>query len=1290
MRGIRTASLAGLATSTLVVGALAIAPAPAWAGVSTSAPVVINEVYGGGGNSGATLKQDFIELYNKSDSAVNLAGWSVQYASATGTTWATTALTGTLPAGAHYVVREAQGGAGTVDVVGDVTGTIAMGAAAGKVALVNTTAPLTCGADCDGASAVVDFVGFGTTATDFAGAGAAPAPSATNSVSRNVTHDNTANNAADFTAGAPSPTACGTACTTVTPPPDPTPTEKTIAEIQGPGATSPLADGTVVTTKGIVTAAYPTGGFKGYYIQTPGTGGPVDPASDTTSDGIFVFQASGTFPTAVQVGNYVQVTGSVTEFFGMTELNVAAADVVDLGAPPAAVTAATTNGWPATNAARESLEGMLYRPTGAFTVTNTFTTNQYGEVGLASGTKPLIQRTEVEKPGPAASSAVEADNAARAVTLDDGSSTNFLATSGGLLVNGDLTPPYISQTAPVRVGEAVTFTKDVVLDYRNNAWKLQPTATVTGPDNTGSPVTFNNTRTAAPDEAFIGQADLKVASFNVLNYFTTLGTDGASCVPFKDRDGDGSTVSGGCDQRGAWDAEDLARQQAKIVKAINALDADVVGLMEIENSARLGEPKDEALTTLVGALNADAGAGTWAANPSSAELPPVADMDVINSAIIYKPAAVGRVGASRALGTQSAAGGAFDNAREPLGQVFHPVAGGSDFLFVVNHFKSKGSAGPWPGDADTGDGQGSSTESRVRQATALRDWVPTVLASTGTKGVVMVGDYNSYSQEDPLQVLYSAGYTDVEKKFDHGEYSYSFSGLSGSLDHVLVNAEALERSTGADIWNINSPESTALEYSRYNYTATDFFQPDPYASSDHDPVVLGLAAGTPTETVQVLGINDFHGRIAANGVEAGAGVLAGAVKQLRTQYPETVFAAAGDLIGASTFESFIAHDKPTLDALNSAGLEVSAVGNHEFDQGYDDLVNRVMAPYDATTNPYGGANWKYLGANVRKAADHSAALPETWMKDVGGVQVGFIGAVTDHLSELVSPAGIAGLEIESPVVAANRHAEELKAAGRRHRRAARARGCGDHRTVLGDRPGHRLRQDRHRRQRRRRRDHLRSHPPLVQPLGDRAGLGERGTSGDDASGGLGRSVRLQPRPAAVHRRPRHRRGARAPAEHPAAGEDAGLPDRRADPGDRRQGRRGCRGARCSAPRPDHRSLQPGEDLGRHGEPWWRVDARQPRRRGAADRDGVHDDRCRADRLHEPRWAADRHGGHRPDVPDDAHLQAGGQRAAVRQHPRQHEADRRAHQGRPRAAVAAGGCRSAVPQAGDLRGLHLHL
>jgi len=176
------------------------------------------------------------------------------------------------------------------------------------------------------------------------------------------------------------------------------------------------------------------------------------------------------------------------------------------------------------------------------------------------------------------------------------------------------------------------------------------------------------------------------------------------------------------------------------------------------------------------------------------------------------------------------------------------------------------------------------------------------------------------------------------------------------------------------------------------------------------------AHGADPQTIQVLGINDFHGRIQANTTEAGAAVLAGAVDQLRTQYPQTVFAAAGDLIGASTFESFIAKDKPTIDALNEAGLEVSAVGNHEFDQGYDDLVNRVMAP-ESATNPYGGAQWAYLGANVRHTADNSPALPETWTEDFNGTTVGFVGAVTDHLDELVSPGGIAGLTIEEPVVA---------------------------------------------------------------------------------------------------------------------------------------------------------------------------------------------------------------------------------------------------------------------------------
>lgn len=189
------------------------------------------------------------------------------------------------------------------------------------------------------------------------------------------------------------------------------------------------------------------------------------------------------------------------------------------------------------------------------------------------------------------------------------------------------------------------------------------------------------------------------------------------------------------------------------------------------------------------------------------------------------------------------------------------------------------------------------------------------------------------------------------------------------------------------------------------------------------------ASADPIVDVQILATNDFHGRIQANGTEAGAAVLAGAVQQLRAENPNTVFAAAGDLIGASTFESFIQHDKPTIDALNAAGLDVSAVGNHELDQGYDDLVNRVMAPNDAETNPYGGAQWQYVAANLKMKATGDDAVPATWIKDFGDVQVGFVGAVTEELPALVSPAGIADLEVRGIVDSVNEETDALKAEG---------------------------------------------------------------------------------------------------------------------------------------------------------------------------------------------------------------------------------------------------------------------
>jgi 5'-nucleotidase len=993
-----------------IPSALALA-APAAADATPQSPVLIDEVYGGGGNSGAAFDQDFVELWNTTDEPVDLDGWSIQYASATGT-WANgaqTNLTGSIPAHAHYLVGEALGtNRDLADLPApDATGTIAMSGTGAKVALVQSTTRLGCsGTACAAVPDVVDLVGWGSGVTSWAGA--APAPATTNgtSIARDDDHSNTADNGADFTAGAPSP--ANSTGGGQTPDPDPTPTPgtpgedtHTIAQIQGSGAASPLV-GQTVTTTGVVTAAYPTGGLNGYVIQTPGTGGAIDLTEHAASDAVFVFSSATVGQ--VSVGKTVQVTGTVSEFNGLTELTVSGAQNVAVLPDAAPVTPATV-AWPGTAAQRESLESMLYAP-GAFTVTNAYAANQYSEVGLAAGDTPLIQWTDAARPGSPEAAAIKADNDARGVVLDDGSTLNFLSAA-----NSGLTPPYVSLDDPVRVGAAVTFTEPVIVDYRNDAWKLNPTHQVTasGP----KPVTFEHTRTAAPEN--VG-GDLKLATFNVLNYFTTLGADFGGCSYYADRQGNPITVNScpGNGPRGAWDAANLKRQQDKIVAAINAVDADVVGLLEIENSATLGEPKDEALATLTDALNAAAGSHVWAYVPSSSELPDAAEMDVISNALIYKPAAVERVGDARALGTLSGAGEAFDNAREPIGQEFAPVAGGEPFFVVVNHLKSKGSAGPWPGDADTGDGQGASTESRVRQATALRDWVGTV--TEPGEAVALIGDFNSYTQEDPLQVLYAAGYTDAASHLSDGQYSYSFSGLSGSLDHVLLNGPALERATGADIWEINAEESVALEYSRYNYHGTLFYAPDPYASSDHDPVVVGLTRGDAAPTgpihLDLVNLNDFHGRIDANTV-----AVAGTVEQLRAQNPEgTLFVSAGDNIGASVFASALQQDTPTLEVLNALGLKVSSVGNHEFDQGFADLTDRVA----------GTADFPYLGANVYTTGTTTPALPEYDVEQVDGIDVGFVGVVTQETPSLVSPAGVENLDFGDPVAALNRVTAQLK------------------------------------------------------------------------------------------------------------------------------------------------------------------------------------------------------------------------------------------------------------------------
>lgn len=183
--------------------------------------------------------------------------------------------------------------------------------------------------------------------------------------------------------------------------------------------------------------------------------------------------------------------------------------------------------------------------------------------------------------------------------------------------------------------------------------------------------------------------------------------------------------------------------------------------------------------------------------------------------------------------------------------------------------------------------------------------------------------------------------------------------------------------------------------------------------------MLGAAPAMAAEgdiAIDVLSINDFHGRIEANGTVAGAAVLAGAVDSYRAANPNTLFVSAGDNIGASTFTSKVQDDQPTLDVLNEMGLDVSTLGNHEFDKGRSDVDGRVSDESD----------FPYVNANLFDTATGERAYDPYFLAEQEGVSVAFIGAMTEDLGTLVSPGGISTLSIEPIVENVNEVATALQ------------------------------------------------------------------------------------------------------------------------------------------------------------------------------------------------------------------------------------------------------------------------
>ena len=446
-----------------------------------TADVVISQVYGGGGNAGATLTHDFIELFNNGTTTVNVTGWSLQYSGSTGTTWQVTTLAGAIPPGGYYLVQQAQGAGGTTPLpTPDRTGTILMAATAGKVALRSTTAALAGSCPIDGT--VVDFAGYGG-ANCFEGGG--PTAALTNTTAalrkRSGCFDSNNNNI-DFSTGTPNPR------NSASPVQDCAPVPAAIHDIQGAGQTTPFA-GRYVTTTGIVTARK----SNGFFVQTPDAAADSNPS---TSQALFVF--TSTAP-AVAVGDEVTVGGTATEFFNLTQIEASLPGDVTVTssghAIPNPVTLTTTILDPAgTPQQLERFEGMRMH---ASSLTSVAPSNEFGETMavLTGVARPMREPgISVREPVPPDPSTGSPDCC---IPRFDENPERIVVDSDGL-----------AGAAPVSVTSHVVFTGVTgPLDFSFGAYKLLPEV----PPATSANISGIPVATPAADE-------FTVAGFNIENF----------------------------------------------------------------------------------------------------------------------------------------------------------------------------------------------------------------------------------------------------------------------------------------------------------------------------------------------------------------------------------------------------------------------------------------------------------------------------------------------------------------------------------------------------------------------------------------------------------------------------------------------------------------------------------------------------------------------------------------------------------------------------------------------------
>ena len=796
----QTATLAGPNTGQTFTGSV------------TPPVVVINEVdY----DQASTDAAEFVELMNVGSTSADLTGWTLELVNGTGggaVLYDTIVLPAvTLAAGDYYVVCANAATVGNCDLDDSPDTNFIQNGAPDAVGLRDATASLVDAVSYEGDSGAPYTEGSGTGLVDDAAAAAIGISRFPDGVDTDVNNiDLSARCITPGLANSGDTSGCSTPAVCTVVPVD-------ISVVQGSGDVTPCG-GQIVTVEGVVVGDYegPSPELRGFYVQEEDADNDADPV---TSEGIFVFNGD---TDSVALGDLVRVTGTAVEFQGQTQLG-SVSSVTVLGSGQVVTAASPSLPVPASDHF-ERYEGMLATFTQPLYVTEHFQLGRFGQVVVSSGDR-LDQPTAVAEPGAAANAVQTANNLNRLIVDDDLNNQNpdpILFGRGGAPLTAANT---------LRGGDVVTGIVGVMTytwsgnSASGNAYRLRPVGDLsdTGLVAGGGVPVFGADNPRPATAPSVG-GSLTVASFNVLNYFLTLDDGGLDCGPL------------GFPQecRGAEDAAEFARQRTKLLAALAQLDADIVGLIELENTEGV-----EPLADIVAGLNDLAGAGTYDYVATG-----TIGSDVIKVGIIYKPGSVTPLGVHAIL--DSTVDPLFDDElhRPVLAQSFVEVATGEAMTVVVNHLKSKGCTDATGLDLDQGDGAGCFNAARTAGANAEVAWLATDPTGAGDPDVLVIGDMNSYNKESPIDVFVAGGYANLVEQYGGTDaYSYVFDGQWGYLDYALASPSLVAQVTGNAEYHINADEPSVLDYNT-NFKSvgqvTSLHAPDEFRASDHDPVVVGV------------------------------------------------------------------------------------------------------------------------------------------------------------------------------------------------------------------------------------------------------------------------------------------------------------------------------------------------------------------------------------------------------------------------------------------------------------------